>query len=80
MCRANRRDSEAQIMEAVANGADAILITVDVAAMGKREADRKVESGGKAVKKDGGIASQSFSLYDREYPFFPLFFRLAPRN
>ena len=62
--RRNRKDSEDQIREAVANGANAILITVDVAALGKREADAKVTSGGKAVKKDGGIASQSFSLYD----------------
>ncbi|KAK4705053.1 L-lactate dehydrogenase (cytochrome), partial [Phenoliferia sp. Uapishka_3] len=64
--RRNRKDSEDQIKEAVAHGADAILITVDVAAMGKREADARVVSGGKAAKKDGGIGSQSFSLYDSD--------------
>ncbi|KAM0747157.1 L-mandelate dehydrogenase [Meredithblackwellia eburnea MCA 4105] len=62
--RADRKDSEAQIREAVENGADAILITVDVIALGKREADARVLVGGKAAKKDAGIASKSFSLYD----------------
>lgn len=49
------------------SGADAILITVDVASLGKREADSRIlpsSTHSKTPKKDGGIASTTASLLD----------------
>ncbi|KAI5479365.1 L-aminoadipate-semialdehyde dehydrogenase [Pseudohyphozyma bogoriensis] len=68
--RSNRKESEEEIKAAVKNGANAILITVDVVALGNREADAKVvqsaggTQGSAPPKKDGGIASKNFATYD----------------
>ena len=57
----DRRESERRIMRAVEAGAEAIVITVDVAAIGKREADAKVDvsRGAKGGAKPGGGVARS---------------------
>lgn len=61
----NRAESERQIKEAVAAGTDGVIITVDVPAMGNREADRQIKvtkPGEKA--QDAGLAAAQVSLWD----------------
>ncbi|KAK4052691.1 hypothetical protein OIV83_001978 [Microbotryomycetes sp. JL201] len=63
----DRKESERRIREAAQNGSDAIIITVDVTALGKREADARVLASTETkqqAKKDGGLASAGASLLD----------------
>lgn len=62
----NRSESERQIREAAKAGADGIIITVDVPAMGNREADRqiKVTKPGEKPSQDAGLAAAQISLWD----------------
>lgn len=66
----DRRESERRIRKAVEAGAEAIVITVDVAAIGKREADARVvvAKGGKGgAKPGGGVAASGSKLFDGEF-------------
>ncbi|KAM0786780.1 hypothetical protein ACM66B_002214 [Microbotryomycetes sp. NB124-2] len=65
--RRDRKETESRIREAVRHGSDAIIITVDVTALGKREADSRVLASTETkqqAKKDGGLASAGASLLD----------------
>lgn len=70
----DREETADRIRNAVRNGSDAILITVDVPALGKRETDSRVlpSSSGGSTKKDGGLASTTASLLDGEHIDFAL--------
>ena len=54
----DRKESERRIRQAVEAGAEAIVITVDVAAIGKREADAP------RGKLSGGVAASTSHLFD----------------
>lgn len=62
----NRAESERQIKEAVQAGASGIIVTVDVPAMGNREADKqiKVSKPGEKPGQDAGLAAAQVSLWD----------------
>lgn len=64
--RSDRKESERMIKEAVEHGANAILITVDVTALGNRESDAPPKSANTNSSK-GGLASAGFSLYDGSF-------------
>lgn len=60
----DRKESERRIRQAVDAGAEAIVITVDIAAMGKREADAP------RGKLSGGVAASTSHLFDGQCPSF----------
>ncbi|KAK4057518.1 hypothetical protein OIO90_001587 [Microbotryomycetes sp. JL221] len=65
--RRDRQETAERIKEAARHGSDAIIITVDVTALGKREADSRVLASTETkqqAKKDGGLASAGASLLD----------------
>lgn len=57
----DRKESEHSIQTAAKAGAEAIVITVDVAAIGKREADAP------KGKLSGGVAASGSKVFDGEF-------------
>lgn len=63
----DRKESERRLRVAKDCGAEAIVITLDVATIGKREADAKVlvtKGGAKGAKPGGGIAATGSKVFD----------------